>query len=125
MSEVTAVPTKNKIIETFRDFLRRYETVDRKYRRHRTDGGGKFMAGYFQEFRKKKGIIWEPTTADQHQQNGASERLNRITMNKLYPLIISSELLEKYWPEVLLTVNYLRNRSSSSVIGKIFYEAWY
>jgi hypothetical protein len=46
-------------------------------------------------------------------------------MDKLHPLVISSGLPEKYWPEVLLTANYLRNRSPSSVIGKTFYEAWY
>jgi hypothetical protein len=83
------------------------------------------MAGYFQKFRKKKGIIWEPTIADQHEQNGASERLNRITIDKLHPLVISSGLPEKYWPEILLAVNYLRNRFSSSVIDKTSYETWH
>jgi spermidine synthase len=50
ISEVTAVLIKNKIIKIFRDFLRRYETADKRCRRHRTDGGEEFIIDYFQKF---------------------------------------------------------------------------
>lgn len=46
-------------------------------------------------------------------------------MDKLYPTLLSAHLDKKWWPEILLTVNYLRNLSLSSVIGKTPYEAWY
>lgn len=46
-------------------------------------------------------------------------------MDKLHPTLLGAHLDKKWWPEILLTVNYLRNLSPSSVIGKTSYEAWY
>ena len=46
-------------------------------------------------------------------------------MDKLHLTLLSVYLDKKWWPEILLTVNYLRNLSPSSVIGKTLYEAWY
>lgn len=46
-------------------------------------------------------------------------------MDKLHPILLSAYFNKKWWPEILLTVNYLRNLSSSSVIKKTPYEVWY
>ena len=46
-------------------------------------------------------------------------------MDKLHPTLLNAYLEKKWWPEILLTVNYFRNLSPSSVIGKTLYEAWY
>ncbi len=46
-------------------------------------------------------------------------------MDKFHSILLSARLDKKWWPEILLTVNYLRNLSPSSVIGKTPYEAWY
>lgn len=46
-------------------------------------------------------------------------------MDKLHPTLLSAHLDKKWWPEILLAVNYLRNLSPSTVIGKTPYEAWY
>ncbi|KAH7119207.1 hypothetical protein EDB81DRAFT_605809, partial [Dactylonectria macrodidyma] len=35
------------------------------------------------------------------------------------------EVPSEYWPILLQSVIYLRNRSPSSAIGKTPYEAWY
>ncbi len=46
-------------------------------------------------------------------------------MDKLYPTLFSAHLDKKWWPEILLTVNHVRNLSPSSIIGKTPYEVWY
>lgn len=46
-------------------------------------------------------------------------------MDKLHPTLLSAKLDPKWWPEILTTVNYLRNLSPSSVINKTPNEAWY
>ena len=67
----------------------------------------------------------EPTAREQHQQNGSAEVLNRILREKLLPTLIQSELPEKWWPEVLLSIVKIRNLSYSSVVDKTPHEAWY
>lgn len=65
------------------------------------------------------------TTTNQHQQNNAAKSLNWVIIDKLHLILLNAHLDKKWWPKILLTVNYLHNLNSSSVIGKIPYEAWY
>lgn len=46
-------------------------------------------------------------------------------MDKLHPTMFAANLDKKWWPEIVKTVNYLRNLSPSSVTEKTPYERWY
>ena len=72
-----------------------------------------------------KGIELEYTDTEQHQANGCAEALNRILENKLHPTLLSSGLVDIYWPPVVkYGISYVRNRSPSSRIKTTPYKMW-
>ena len=46
-------------------------------------------------------------------------------MDKLYPMVLNVNLYKKWWPEILISIIKIRNRSPSAYIGKTPYKAWY
>ena len=104
MAEIHPIQRKSDVPNVIQRFICRHETPERRCKRFRMDLSGE---------------------NNQHQQNGAAEVLNAIIMDKLHPTMTSSGLDLKYWPGVVKTVAYLRNRSPSSVIKKTPYEAWF
>ena len=123
--EVVAVKHKNKAFPLFKQFLAQNERPEKMCHRVRIDPGGEYSSKEMEAWCAEKGIALEVTTTEQHQQNGAAEVLNRITMDKLHSTLLSSEVNKKWWPEILRAVCYLCNRSPSSVINKTPYKAWF
>lgn len=73
----------------------------------------------------ENGIHCERSTTEQHQSNGIAESLNITIRDKLLPTLIGGSILERFWPEVLETINYLRNRSPHSALDKTPFETAY
>ena len=46
-------------------------------------------------------------------------------MDKLYPTLLNANLYKKWWPEILISIIKIHNRSPSAYIGKIPYKAQY
>lgn len=125
LSTTIPIAHKSEMFTELQKFLAKYKRPERRCHRIRLDNSGENRGSEFRELSAQRGISIEVTTTDQHEQNGAAKSLNRIIMDKLHPTLLSANLDKKWWPEILLTVNYLRNLSPSSVIGKTPYEAWY
>jgi len=53
----------------------------------RTDGGGEFTSGEFENFCRDNGIIHEITTPYTPQHNGIAERRNKTIMNMVRSMI--------------------------------------
>ena len=121
------VPTRDKLAETLVQYLERYQRPEIRCRRIRLDRAGENIANDLKLFCTSNGTFLEYTGTDQHQSNGATERLFKSLLDKAWPTLRSSGVHERYWPEIYRTINYLRNRSPSSVLeGQITpYEVWY
>lgn len=63
-----------------------------------------------------RGIILEPCPPYTHELNGTAERYNRSIMNSAKCLLSDSNLPQKYWPEVIKTAAYLKNRTITNII---------
>ncbi len=125
LSTIIPITHMSEMFNELQKFIAKYKQPERRCHRIRLDDRGENRDSKFREWSAQRGISIEVTTTDQHEQNGAAESLNRVIMDKLHPTLLSANLDKKWWPEILLTVNYLRNLSSSSVIRKTPYEAWY
>jgi hypothetical protein len=75
-----------------------------------------------EEFCRVKGIIHQKTNPYSSQENGIAERLNRVLMEKARSMLEDASLEMKYWGEAVMTANYIRNRTISSVHGKTPFE---
>jgi transposase InsO family protein len=95
-----------------------------KIKRIRSDNGKEFDNGPLKQWMADVGIQWEPTVTYSPEQNGSAERNQRTLTEKARAMIADSGLDKTLWPELIMTANYLRNRSPTKILGKTPYEAY-
>ncbi|KAD4982105.1 hypothetical protein E3N88_18776 [Mikania micrantha] len=71
------------------------------------------------------GIIHQTTAPYTPQQNGVSERKNRVLKEMVNSMLSNSSLSEGFWGEAMLTVCYLLNRVPNKRNKITPYELWY
>lgn len=125
LSTTIPITYKSEMFAELRKFLAWYKWLERRYHCTRLDNSDENQNNKFREWCAQQGISVEVTTTDQHQQNSAAQSFNRVIIDKLHPNLLSAHLDNKWWPEILLMVNYFRNLSSSSVIKKTPCKAWF
>ena len=91
----------------------------------RTDRGGEFTSGQFNQYCEKHGIHKELTAPYTPEQNGVAERKNRTIVEMARSMLKSKGLPYKFWAEAVTTAIYLINLSPAKVVlNKTPYEAW-
>ncbi len=123
ISEVILLTKKSGVLPAFKRYCLHYEKGDKRVRRLRTDEGGEYDSHDFTKFRDECGIIWEPIVPGNPEMNGSAERFGQ-TLHKMASTMLKDSGFElRYWPELVLTANYLQN--SGPVVGRNFtpYEA--
>lgn len=89
----------------------------------RTDRGGEFTVGHFQEYCAELGVRRELTAPYSPQQNGVVERRNQSVVGTARSMLKAKHLPGMFWGEAITTAVYILNRvSSKSVGGKTPYE---
>ncbi|GJY29826.1 zinc finger, CCHC-type containing protein [Tanacetum coccineum] len=98
----------DKALDKFKVFKTEVELQQgSQIKRFRTDRGGEYMDTlYFQSV----GIIHETTAPYTPQQNGISERKNRVLKEMVNSMLSYSGLSQGFWGEAMLTACYLLNR---------------
>ena len=74
-SEVVLLTKKSGVLSAFKGYCLHHEKRDKRIRRLRKDGAGKYDSHQFTKFRDERGIIWEPIVLGNPQMNGAAEQL--------------------------------------------------
>ena len=90
----------------------------------RMDNGGEYSSNESIAKLQQAGIKRKTTCPYHPQQNGVSERLNKTLLNKIRSLLLKSSRPHRMWGEVLLTANYLKNRSPTAVLNITPFEMW-
>lgn len=103
-------------VDWFVKFLEKREPQGKKCRVIHMDKGGEFISNGAKTWARKRGIHLQWTATEQHESNGMAESLNITIRDKLLPTMIGGNIPKEFWPEVLQTVNYLRNRSPHSAL---------
>lgn len=122
-SEIELLRSKGEAFAAFRRFLIRNERGEFRCRRLRTDWGGEYSDHAFDRFRGESGILWEPSVPGNPQQNGSSERLNQDLEGCVSTVMEDTGLPMRYWPQLILAANYLRNRRPTQARRLTPYEA--
>src|ERR1700721_584992 len=74
----------------------------------------------------KKGIDFERSAPDTHEQNGISERMGQLIMEKARAMRLSGRLPHALWREIVASATYLYNRTPRySLDWKSPYEAFH
>ncbi|EOY08987.1 Uncharacterized protein TCM_024324 [Theobroma cacao] len=73
---------KSEVFTLFKNFKTRVEfETGHRIKTLRTDNGGEYTSNEFTQFLNQQGIAHQLTAPYTHQQNGVSERKNRIVMD--------------------------------------------
>ena len=83
--------------------------LNRKIKELRSDRGGEYVVP-FMSLCDQNGIIHQVTTLYSPQSNRMTERKNRTLKEMMNAMLISSELSQNMWGEVVLSANYLLNK---------------
>ena len=91
----------------------------------RSDNGGEYCSKEFDSYCSHNGIHREKTVPGTPQENGMSERMNRMIMERARCMRLHVGLPLYFWADVVDTAIYLINKVPSSTLdGGIPKEAW-
>lgn len=124
---VYVLKRKDQVFESFLKWKALVEnSTGRKLKALRTDNGGEFTSGKFEEHLSQHGIGHETTVPKNPEQNGTAERMNRTLMESVRSMLADSGLPQKFWAEALSTAVYLKNRSPTKSLPKTTtpFEVW-
>nr|CAN76133.1 hypothetical protein VITISV_036298 [Vitis vinifera] len=82
----------------------------------RSDNGREYFSAPFTSFMSHHGILHLSSCAHTPQQNGVAERKNRHLVETARTILLHSNVLFRFWGDVVLTACYLINRMPSSVL---------
>lgn len=118
---VYCIERKSQVFSMFKQFVAMSEALHGcKVAKLRSDNGGEYISDEFKRFCNEKGIQLDYTVPYNPQMNSIAERLNRTLVEKARTMLNTCNLDKKFWPEAILTSNYIKNRSPTSAYGKQF-----
>jgi hypothetical protein len=92
----------------------------------RSDRGGEFNSGEFQQLCDATGIIHYTTAPCSPQQNGVVERRNQTVVEMARCLLKSMNVPPQFWGEATRMVVYILNRAPTRALNSVTpYELWH
>ena len=126
---VRFIRDKSEVFRKFRDLVKVLEKgTGRKIKALRSDRGGEYLSGEFQQYLKRLGIDHQLTryTADSPEQNGVAERMNREIVEKSRAMMAATNIPNTFWAEAIANAAYARNRSPTSALQNVTpFEMWW
>jgi hypothetical protein len=115
--------TKDEVFSWFQEFKSLVENqTSRKIKVLRSDNGGEYTSSAFKEFCVDSGVKRDLTVSYNPQQNGVSERKNRLIVGAAKAMLHDQDFPMFLWTEACNTAVYLQNRSLRKVLGRMTLE---
>jgi hypothetical protein len=121
-SLIYVLRVKSDTFNAFRHFQQHNEHENNRVRRFRIDWEEKYFSDEFDNHRFEHEIEWKSIVSETSKQNEVVERLRQIFMSMINIMLKDADLNDKWWIELVKTVNYFRNRSSMTNWSIISYE---
>ena len=90
----------------------------------RSDRGGEYLSGEFEDFLKEEGIVSQLTAPGTPQQNGVAERRNRTLLDIVRSMMSHASLPDSFWGYALQTAAHILNQVPSKTVLGTPYERW-
>jgi len=117
--------SKTKVYQCFIEFINTVKNITgKKIKILRCDNGKEYVNKNINRLAREKGIILDlcPPYV-RYQLNGTMERYNRSIMDTVRCLLSEARINRRFWPEIIKTAAYLKNRTLADMIEKkISYE---
>jgi hypothetical protein len=117
-TRINLLRTKDEALGAYKAFASWAETQHGvRIKRLRSDRGGEFTGNDFTVFLKEQGTERRLTTHDTPQHNGVAESLNRRLLERVRAILHHSGLPKTLWGEAIHFAVWLKNRTSTRVLG--------
>jgi hypothetical protein len=113
---------KLNTFEVFKHFQLHNEHENNRVRRFRTNWERKYSSNEFDDYCFEHDIKWELIVSKIFEQNEIVECLKQIFMSMINIMFKNVDLNDKWWIELIKTINYFRNRFSIIDILIILYK---
>ena len=90
----------------------------------RSDRGGEYLSGEFQQYLIDNGIISQFSTLGTPEQNGVAERRNRTLLDMVRSMLSYSTLPNSFRGYALQTTMYILNNVPSKSVPQTLHELW-
>jgi len=108
------------------NYLKLMKTQNILIHQLRSDNKDEYADHQIIELLKEHEIKWESTTSYNLSQNEVAERCFCTLFERTRAILTSVKLLIQLWDEAIMTVIYLKNKSSITALNKItLYETWH
>ena len=98
---------KSEVFETFKVFKAMVDNIfNKKIKSIRSDKGGEYIKGYFQDYRQSEGIRMEHLFPYTPQRNGVAERKNKPLKEMKTSLLHAKHLPPSLWAEAVNCDSY-------------------
>lgn len=126
-ARIYCIKSKAETASCFIDYVNLVENqFNKKVKKLHCDNGKEYMNKEIFNFIKYKGIQMLPCPPCVHALNGVAERYNRSAMDIGRCLMGEAKINRKFWPEVMSTVAYLKNRTiANTAENKSPYEIFF
>ncbi len=117
---------KFELKDVLRDYLKLMKTWSTLIYRLCSDNENEYADHQIIELLKEHEIKWELTTSYNSSQNEIAKRCFYTLFERTCAILTSVKLLIRLWEKTIMTVIYLKNRSSITALNNItFYETWH
>lgn len=123
-SKIFCINSKAQTASCFVEYVNLVENqFDKRVKKLQCDNGKEYLNRDIYNFIKYKGIELLPCPPYVHELNGVAERFNRSAMDIGRCLLREAKVHKRYWPEIIKTVSYLKNRTlANTTENKTPYE---
>jgi len=118
-ARVYTFKSKTEVNECFVEYINTVENITgKKIKKLRCDNGKEYINKDIFRLAREKGIVIDPCPPYVHQLNGTAERYNRSIMDTARCLLSEARVNRRFWPEIIKTAAYLKNRTLANTIEK-------
>jgi Integrase core domain len=119
-TKLTILQSKDQTLEAYKSFAAWAHTQKGVKIKHlRSDRSGEYTSNTFTKFLEEQGTGRRLTTHDAPQHNGVAESLNRRLVERIRAFLVQSGLPKSLWAEAARFVVWLRNRTTTKVLGNM------
>lgn len=126
-TRIFCIKSKSETANCFKEFVNLVENkFNKRVKKLQCDNGGEYLNRDIYNFIREKGIELLPCPPYAHELNGVAERYNRSAMDIGRCLMREAKIHRRYWPEIMKTAGYLKNRTIANTIeNKTPYEIFF
>lgn len=119
IARIYCIKSKDKVFHSLVQFVNEVENLTgKRLKILRCDNGREYLNNRIYKFARDKGIIINNCPTYVHELNGTAERYNRTVMDMARCLLAEAKVHKRYWPEIVCTAVYLKNRILANTIER-------